>query len=363
MGGGDKIRNRRSNESGVPEPSLSAPGMTTHLAAALLKSAEASGIDILALTGGRAADGGRWGGEDLLKFLRAVRLRTRDDFCGLASRPCQMEGSLFATDIAVRCAKLGEALDLCFRLYAMLSDGMRFRLVGDGDNVAIEIAAADPARDANHFLAEWYAIFRYKLAQWLVGEEVPLEAAEFPHPRQARLSEYTQVFGVTCRFGRPIGRISFAHRYLARRVVRTPEDIEALRATVDFDLTSIRDMERSWRGVLKASLKARLVRAHALPTMERLAAEFDMCGQTLRRRLRAEGITYRRLKAEARHEVALDGISDDRMTLAEVSLIAGFAETNSLNRAMKSWTGLSPSEYRKRTAGVVDRPVTRLLPT
>jgi AraC-like DNA-binding protein len=82
--------------------------------------------------------------------------------------------------------------------------------------------------------------------------------------------------------------------------------------------------------------------------MEQFAQEFDMCGQTLRRRLRAEGSSYRQLKAEARHEVALDGISDNRITLSEVSLMAGFADTNGLTRAMKSWTGFSPSEYRKR---------------
>jgi AraC-like DNA-binding protein len=248
----------------------------------------------------------------------------------LASHPCHVEASLFATEIAVRSETLGEALRLAVRLYAMLSPGMRFALLDEGPQVAIEIATNDSARDANHFLVEWYAIFWYKLAQWLVGEEVPLESAEFPHPRQAKSTEYALVFGVTCRFLRPAGRIVFSRGFFARHVVRSPKDIDQLRSSADFDLTSIGDMERGWRGVLKAALRARLVRSQPLPTMEQLAAEFEVCSQTLRRRLRAEGISYRRLKAEARREVALDGISADRTSLSEASLMAGFTETNGL---------------------------------
>ncbi|MDB5583559.1 MAG: AraC family transcriptional regulator [Bradyrhizobium sp.] len=321
--------------------------MTDHLAAALLKSAEQNAID-LHLPSSDCVAGEPWNGHDLLRFLRTVRQQTQDDFCGLASHPCPVEASLFATEVAVRSETLGEALRLAFRLYAMLSPGVQFMLVEEGANVAIEIVPHDPGRDGSHFLVEWYAVSWYKLAQWLVGEEVPLESAEFPHARQAKPSEYAQVFGVTCRFRRPVGRIVFSRRFLSRRIVRSPDDIDRLRASADFDLAATGDMERSWRGMLKTSLRARLVQSRPLPTMEQFAQEFDMCGQTLRRRLRAEGSSYRQLKAEARHEVALDGISDNRITLSEVSLMAGFADTNGLTRAMKSWTGFSPSEYRRR---------------
>jgi AraC-like DNA-binding protein len=45
----------------------------------------------------------------------------------------------------------------------------------------------------------------------------------------------------------------------------------------------------------------------------------------------------------------MEQIGDERISLAQISLMAGFAETNGLARAMRSWTGFSPSQYRKIT--------------
>jgi AraC-like DNA-binding protein len=81
--------------------------------------------------------------------------------------------------------------------------------------------------------------------------------------------------------------------------------------------------------------------------MEELAHTFGVSGQTMRRGLKAEGTSYRQVKAEARREVVLNNIADTSLTLSEISVLAGFAETNGLVRAMKSWTGLSPSAYRQ----------------
>jgi AraC-like DNA-binding protein len=85
----------------------------------------------------------------------------------------------------------------------------------------------------------------------------------------------------------------------------------------------------------------------SIPTMEELAKEFGVSGQTLRRGLKTEGTSYRQIKAEARREVVLSNISDTTLTLSQISVLAGFAETNGLVRAMKAWTGLSPSAFRR----------------
>jgi AraC-like DNA-binding protein len=71
-----------------------------------------------------------------------------------------------------------------------------------------------------------------------------------------------------------------------------------------------------------------------------------MSSQTLRRRLQAEWTSYRLVKEEVRREAALCWLARERLSIGEISNRAGFAEPNGLTRALKAWTGLSPSAYR-----------------
>lgn len=69
--------------------------------------------------------------------------------------------------------------------------------------------------------------------------------------------------------------------------------------------------------------------------------------QTLHRGVKAENTSYRQIKAEARRGVVESNIADVSLTLSHILVLAGFAEANGLVRAMKSWTGLSPSAFRR----------------
>jgi AraC-like DNA-binding protein len=244
---------------------------------------------------------------------------------------------------------LRDGFERCFRFYRLITGGMVFRLLEEGGLAAIEIKAADPFRDTNHVLTEWQAVRWHKLAQWIIGAEIPLIRAEFSHAMQGPLGEYAQVFCDDCRFGRPDTRLYFKASFLNRKIVRKLEDLDVRKTVQNYDPLHI-EVEKSWCKLLKASLCAHLRKMESMPTMEGLAEEFSVCSQTLRRRLKEERLTYRALKAQARREVVMEQICDERISLAQISLMAGFAETNGLARAMKSWTGFSPSQYRKNAA-------------
>jgi AraC-like DNA-binding protein len=180
----------------------------------------------------------------------------------------------------------------------------------------------------------------------MIGAEIPLLKVEFDHSLQAPLAEYAQVFGTECLFNRGTTRLHFSTRYLRRKIVRSIEDLVVNTTVQSYDPVYT-DVEKSWCTLLKTSLCVRLRKMESMPTMEELADEFGVCSQTLRRRLKDEKLTYRELKAQARRDVVMEQICDERVSLAQISLMAGFAETNGLARAMKAWTGFSPSQYRR----------------
>jgi AraC-like DNA-binding protein len=97
---------------------------------------------------------------------------------------------------------------------------------------------------------------------------------------------------------------------------------------------------------LKQLLRVHLATTQTLLLLEDAAAHYHVSSQTLRRRLQAERTSYRLVKEEVRREAALCWLEQERLSIGEISARAGYAESNGLTRALKAWTGISPSAYR-----------------
>jgi AraC-like DNA-binding protein len=325
---------------------LPANQLIHQLATAVLESGNRCGIPGLPPANIRTAPGRRWTGNDLVRFMRLIGTELDDAFFGLAKSRCPAKSSPFGIELMMLSDTLGEALDRYFRFYEVITDGLCLSLRVDGKSAQIQIVAADPARDPRHFLTEWYTVRLRELAQWLIGEEIPLIRVEFSHPRQLAALVYADVFGAHVAFDQPANRFTFPSRYLNRQVVRDLRELSVL-SSGEYGPEHPTPLHRTWSSMVKSALRGRLYRLAPMPTMEELAGKFDVSSQTLRRGLRTEGTSYRQIKWEARREVVLNNISDTSLTLSQISLLAGFAETNGLVRAMKSRNGLSPSAFRR----------------
>jgi AraC-like DNA-binding protein len=82
------------------------------------------------------------------------------------------------------------------------------------------------------------------------------------------------------------------------------------------------------------------------PTIERMADEMAMHARTLRRRLEAEGTTYRGLLTEVRKRLAIEYLRKTRMTTEEIASRLGYSDAANFRHAFSRWTGKTPHEYR-----------------
>jgi AraC-like DNA-binding protein len=213
------------------------------------------------------------------------------------------------------------------------------------------MSLAHPEMDRHHFLLEWWPLIWQRYASWLIGEEIPVLVVEFPHARSAPAEDYARVFSSDCRFLRPSpdACLSFDGRYLARRVIRRPGDVQELVSSAkSIDLVSVPGIEKTLKSRIKAELYDHFYKTQQFLSMERIAADHCMSSQTLRRRLEEEGVSYRQVKEEIRREVVMKWLLNGEMPIGEVSRMGGFAEANGLTRAVKAWTGLSPKAYRNQ---------------
>lgn len=83
--------------------------------------------------------------------------------------------------------------------------------------------------------------------------------------------------------------------------------------------------------------------------MVMVARDLGMSVQSLRRRLKEEGVSYKAVLDEAFGTVATRMLSDSRQSIQETAHAMGFSDPTAFHRAFKRWTGMTPTEYRTKT--------------
>jgi AraC-like DNA-binding protein len=333
-----------------------APGLINRFARAMIANAAAKGYhvevisDALQLRPEVVRDNSAcFDHQTFCRISRNVKLLMDDEFCGFTTERCRIGSFQHMCESALEGRTLGEALQRAFGFYAGVTRDIGFSLDAHRDTASLGMALAHPELDRYNFLYEWWFLIWAHFSAWLIGEEIPVVSADFPHPRTGSLEEYAHSLSGNCRFARPLGSLLLPVQCLERRVVRSPDQLAAFLEPSVHDLAQGFGVHRDFRSMLSARMRDHLEQTHSLLSIEDAAAHYNISSQTLRRRLQSECISYRLLKEEVRREAALEWLAQGEMSIGEASILAGFAETNGLSRAVKQWVGISPSEYRLRS--------------
>ena len=82
------------------------------------------------------------------------------------------------------------------------------------------------------------------------------------------------------------------------------------------------------------------------PTIDTMAEAIAVHPRTLRRRLEAEGTSYKDLLSDVRRRLAVEYLQKTRMTTEEIASRLGYSDAANFRHAFTRWTGRTPSEYR-----------------
>jgi AraC-like DNA-binding protein len=85
----------------------------------------------------------------------------------------------------------------------------------------------------------------------------------------------------------------------------------------------------------------------AMPSVTALAERLSFDERTLRRRLAAEGTSYRALRQEVAMTLALELLRGAGLTVAEVAARVGYADPTGFTHAFTRWHGRPPSAARR----------------
>ncbi len=278
-----------------------------------------------------------------------------DEFFGLDSRRMKSGSFTLLCHALLHADTLERALRRALRFLRLLLDDFHGELEIDAGIARIRIvdrldpATGEPIPPRPAFAYGTYLLLLHGLACWLVARRIPLLDARFRCAEPPYSEEWRVLFTRDLGFGQPASGISFDASYLALRNGRDEAAMkEFLRSAPANFLVRYKNS-----AALSARIRRRLrdLAPADWPSCAELARQLNASQATLRRRLDAEGSSYRSILDDLRRDLAIGLLADGRASLADIAAALGFSETSAFHRAFRKWTGSRPGQYRRPQSG------------
>lgn len=243
---------------------------------------------------------------------------------------------------------LGEALALLAEFAPLVSWASHSQLTteryGDEDCACLTIfpTATDPAAAALEIDSTFASI--QVVFNQLSAEPVPFALLEMTRVSSSEsLSHHRRLFGCALRTDSKRNALLIAHSVLNKPLPHPqPEHQELFRDLCQQSTTMLTEK----RGLVAAVRNRLLAEDGTVPSLEQLATQFDVSARTLRRQLRAAGVTYQSLLDESRFRESKRYLASTEMTVAAIGRRLGYADARSFRTAFRRWSGQTPVEYR-----------------
>ena len=283
-------------------------------------------------------------------LYNAVVRELSDEGFGLFAAPLRPGTFEFLCRGTIGAPTLGIALTRAAHFLAVVLPDLEVRVDSRGEVAWIEIS--EPVRLRAHdsdprrvFAYEWLLRILHGLACWLAGRSLALDSVAFPYPPPAHAAEYARVYTEHSTFGAPSLLARFDARLLSLPVRRTEAELatflEGAPGKISMLYRRDREMALAVREYLSASLKE-------APGFDEVAAALHLSPRSLHRRLAEEDTSFRRIRERLRREQAVQRLESTKQSVAGIAEALGYSEPSAFFRAFVGWTGVAPTQYRKR---------------
>jgi AraC-like DNA-binding protein len=265
-------------------------------------------------------------------------------------------------DIGIHVAEAAPTDAFTVHAYALLSSpnlreayrrGCRYqRLIHEATNLELEEGAEEGVlrhslpggRNVPRQPAEFLMTIYLRFGRLVVGRPWSPSLVCFDHDAPADTSEHGRVFGATVRFSSGVTCLHVPNAILDEPAAKSDagllEILDSYAAGLLDKVPGSPSLSERVRILLQEGLQ------DGVPTAEEAATQLNMSVRSLHRGLQAEGLSYRGIADQLRHERAASLLADPRYSTTEVCYLLGFSEISSFHRAFKRWAGKTPAEYR-----------------
>lgn len=242
---------------------------------------------------------------------------------------------------------LGSAFAVMGRYYSLIQNDSRIFLTTEEKKaqVTYQITAKNlpySRQDSEMTIAAVVAMVRQ-----LVDKNWRPDEIHFQHSAPPDTSEHKRILGPHIYFDKPVNKVVFDKALLDKPISNADVTLSrSLTETLE-QLLKLNQLpsEDEWLTTLQDQIVDSL--SNGVPTIDIVAGQLGMCGRTLQRKLAQEGVNFKGLVENVRHQLAINYLNSSDWSLQDIAFLLGYSELSSFIRAFKRWTDCSPLEYRK----------------
>ena len=180
--------------------------------------------------------------------------------------------------------------------------------------------------------------------QAMLGRPSELIEVRFTHPSPEHTADYESVFDCPVSFEQSHNELLFKTSVLGVVLPNAdPVTLEACEAICD-ELLKVLEESRGFVHEV-----AHLLGEHwaSQPDLRDIAALLGCDERTVRRKLQAEGASFREIKDGVRKQIAICELKNGHKPVSEIARLVGYGEPSNFRRAFIKWTGNPPGFYRQ----------------
>ena len=243
------------------------------------------------------------------------------------------------------CADLREVLRLIIRYHPLFSVSPTWAIYQQGEQTVLRTQLPLNQAGDQILMMELISSIVVSLGNFLLNRALHGAEIHCNYPAPKHWEIYDDFFSMPVKFNQPHCQL-----LISEQLLLTPVQTANPAGQVVFQ-QQCEDMLRSLNRVndVTAAVRRLLIRAGGkFPDIHQVAERMSVSERTLRRKLRAESTSFRKICDEVRNLLACQYLSTTQFTVAEIGELLNYSETVSFRRAFVRWNGVTPVGYRRR---------------
>lgn len=191
---------------------------------------------------------------------------------------------------------------------------------------------------SHRFMIEAYCAALVSLARICTGGRLAFHF-EFPFERPRHIQEYEESLGYRLQFNQPFFSVRYKRSLLSTPCTQPNSTFKAFARQRFLE-------QRRYKMTLIDSVRSQL-RFHPAITLPEVAARLALSPASLKRKLAQHDTRFSELHDEIRKQQAIFYLRVQKLNNEQSAVKMAFTDMTNFRRAVKRWTGLTPSELRE----------------
>lgn len=239
-----------------------------------------------------------------------------------------------------------DAIEIFFQFSDLLLTYFHYDLTVKGDHAFLKMTELIDLQDMLRFICEREFVSTYRLASDLVGTRFPLIEARIAYPRPKYFSSYKDIYQCPIVFNASDHMFVFDSSYLFKQLPMANPLTRKLYVKECQQISLRLKKQMTMTDRIRQEILFHGDRIHSL---DHLARYMNTSSRTIRRYLAMEGTSYRDLLSDIREHKAINMLRTTNSSIGQIATELGYRDLSNFYRAFKSWTGRTPSSYRRKT--------------